>query len=244
MSVSRKTDIPGNKKNKPAYGKFVEEEQTPLTPDIDYKILVGPVGPQGPVGPKGEVGSKGDKGDPGERGPKGDRGAPGETVYITKEGSEIPNVKTGWAYYENKNQHQIFLALDKGDEGWVDLLNDSKGDTTEKYLPLGKVSLWNPENQKFNFRQLDLGTKVDITYNFELETFSNNTEVWLRTYSAPSINTSEFIANLKYKYVYDFSITQTLYIINEKMKKGNVVPQIRTDLDSAIKIKSFLVHIS
>lgn len=244
MSVSRKAEIPGNSKSKLSYGKVAEEEKTPPAPDIDYKILVGPPGPQGPPGSQGERGPKGDKGDPGDRGPKGERGPAGQTLYITKEGSEIQSTNFGWAYYENLEQKQVYLGLDKGDDGWVDLLNDAKGSTTEKYLPIGKVSLWNTETQKLNFKQLDIGTKIDITYDFELETFDNNTEVWLRTYSYPALNISQFIANLKYKYIYDFSITQTMHILNEKMKRGNVIPQIRTDLDSAVKIKSFLIHIS
>lgn len=244
MSVSRKAEIPGNNKNKSSYGKVVEEEKTPPAPDIDYRILVGPPGPQGPTGSQGERGPKGDKGDPGDRGPKGERGPAGQTVYITKEGSEIQSTNSGWAYYENLEQKEIYLGLNKGDEGWVDLLNDAKGSTIEKHLPIGKVSLWNIETQKLNFKQLEIGTKIDITYDFELETFNNNTEVWLRTHSYPALNISQFIANLKYKYIYDFSITQTMHILNEKMKRGNVVPQIRTDLDSAVKIKSFLIHIS
>jgi hypothetical protein len=244
MSISRKAEIPGNQKNKPSYGKVVEEEKTAPEPDIDYRILVGPQGPQGLPGRAGEAGPKGDKGDPGEKGPKGERGPAGETLYINKEGAEIQPTKSGWAYYENLNQNQIFLGLDKGDEGWVNLLNDSKGQTTEKHLPIGKVSLWNTETQKLNFKQLDVGTRVEIVYNFEIETFDNNVEVWLRTYSVPAVNISQFVANLKYKYTYDFSISQTMYILNEKMKRANIVPQIRTDLDSAVKVKSFTVHIS
>ena len=236
--------------SKPKYGyaeavaETVIETNNPSVPDIDYKILVGPPGPQGLTGRAGEAGPKGDKGDPGEKGPKGDRGPAGETLYINKKGTETQPTKSGWAYYENLDQKQIFLGLDKGDEGWVNLLNDSKGQTIEKHLPIGKVSLWNTETQKLNFKQLDIGTKVEIVYNFEIETFDNNVEVWLRTYSLPSLNVSQFVANLKYKYIYDFSISQTMYILNEKMKRANVVPQIRTDLDSAVRVKSFTVHIS
>jgi hypothetical protein len=244
MSISRKAEIPGNQKNKSSYGKVVEEEKTAPAPDIDYRILVGPQGPQGPTGRAGEAGPKGEKGDPGEKGPKGDRGPAGETLYINKEGAEMQPTKSGWAHYENLNQKPIFLGLDKGDEGWVDLLNDSSGQTIEKYLPIGKVGLWSTETQKLNFKQLSIGTKVEIVYNFEIETFDNNVEVWLRTYSPPALNVSQFVANLKYKYIYDFSISQTMYILNEKMKRGNVVPQIRTDLDSAVKVKSFTVYIS
>lgn len=245
MSVSRKSEIPGMQ-TKPKYGELQTTEQSKTTsePDIDYRILVGPQGPQGLTGRAGEPGPKGDKGDPGEKGPKGDRGPAGETIYINKEGSPVQDNKTGWAYYENLDQKQIFLGLDKGDEGWVNLLNDSKGQTIEKYLPIGKVSLWNTETQKLNFKQLDIGTKVEIVYNFEIETFDNNVEVWLRTCSVPTLNVSQFVANLKYKYIYDFSISQTMYILNEKMKRGNIVPQIRTDLDSAVRVKSFTVHIS
>ena len=249
MSISKKSEIPGMQ-SKPKYGyadaaaETVIETNNPSVPDIDYRILVGPPGPQGLTGRAGERGPKGDKGDTGEKGPKGERGPTGETIYVNKEGTETQPTKSGWAYYENLNQKQIFLGLDKGDEGWVNLLNDSKGQTIEKHLPIGKVSLWNTETQKLNFKKLDIGTKVEIVYNFEIETFDNNVEVWLRTYSLPSLNVSQFVANLKYKYIYDFSISQTMYILNEKMKRANVVPQIRTDLDSAVRVKSFTVHIS
>lgn len=248
--VSQKVNIPGKTNNNKSYAQAVESLQlsepskTPLPPDIDYKILVGPVGPQGIPGRDGERGPKGDKGDPGERGPRGEKGPPGETLYITKDGTQTENNKTGWAHYENLDQKQIFLGLDKGNEGWVDLLNDSKAETIEQYLPIGKVGLWNAETQKLNFRQLSVGTKVEITYNFEIETFENNTEVWIRTYSQPALNVSQFVANLKYKYIYDFSISQTMYILNDKMKKSNIVPQIRTDLNSAVRVKHFTIHIS
>jgi hypothetical protein len=58
------------------------------------------------------------------------------------------------------------------------------------------------------------------------------------------LNSTQFVANLKYKYLYDFSVTQTLYVINDRIRKYGINPQIRADFDGDVKVKSILVHIS
>ena len=254
MSISKKSEIPGMQ-SKPKYGyaevaaETVIEKNNPSVPDIDYRILVGSQGPQGIAGRQGEIGPKGDKGDPGPQGTKGERGQkgePGTSSVISSSGVVSEIRKSGWAYYENLDQSQIRLGLSSGDDGWVNILNDAKSEeTNEEYLPKGNVSLWSATSQQLNFRGLDLGSRVEITYSFELETYGNNTEIWIRAFSEKaSLNSAQFIANLKYKYVYDFSVTQTLYIINDRIKKYGVNPQIRADFDGDVKIKSILVHIS
>jgi hypothetical protein len=254
VSISKKSDIPGMQ-SKPKYGyaeaatETVIETDNPSVLDIDYKILVGPPGPQGITGRQGETGPKGDKGDSGPQGAKGERGQKGEpgiSSVVTKEGVVFENRRSGWAYYENLDQSQIRVGLSSGYEGWVNILNDAKSEgTNEEYLPKGGVSLWSAANQQLNFKGLDLGNRVEITYCFELETYGNNTEVWIRAFSEKAtLNSTQFVANLKYKYVYDFSVTQTLYIINDRIRKYGINPQIRADFDGDVKVKSILVHIS
>ena len=242
MSVSRKTDIPG-RPNKTSYADAVEASRS---------IEIGPVGPQGPqgepgiqgpMGPQGERGQQGPRGDKGDRGERGPQGAPG------KDGKDaIPTYGQypGWAFYENKNQKPITIGLSRGEDGWSKILIDAKGsNTTNEYLPQGCVAFWNPETQRFNFKSLKVGTKVDITYNFELTTYTNNTELWVRTIFPLSGTTfSQFVANLKYQYTYDFSVTQTMHISSDKMKTEGAIPEIRTDYDSEVVIKSITVHVS
>jgi hypothetical protein len=254
VSISKKSEIPGMQ-SKPKYGyaeaaaETVIETNNPSAPDIDYKILVGPPGPQGIAGRQGEIGPKGDKGDTGPQGPKGERGQkgePGTSTIITNSGEVAQNKKSGWAYYENLDQSNIRVGLSSGDDGWVNILNDAKSEeTNEKYLPEGNVSLWNSDTQQLNFKGLDLGDRVEVTYSFELETYGNNTEIWIRAFSEKSgLNSAQFVANLKYKYVYDFSVTQVIYVINDRVKRYGANPQIRADFDGDIKVKSILVHVS
>ena len=51
-----------------------------------------------------------------------------------------------------------------------------------------------------------------------------------------------FCANLKYQHTYEISITHNLAIFTENHRIAGIVPQIRTDLDSAAILKS--VHVS
>jgi len=251
VSISKKSDIPGmQSKSKYGYAEAAAEKvietNNSSAPDVDYRILVGPPGPQGIAGRQGEVGPKGDKGDPGPKGERGQKGEPGTSTVITKDGLVAQNKKSGWAYYENLDQSQIRLGLSSGDDGWVNILNDAKSEgTNEQYLPKGNVSLWNATSQQLNFKGLDLGDRVEVTYSFELETYANNTEIWIRAFSEKaSLNSAQFVANLKYKYVYDFSVTQTLYIINDRIRKYGINPQIRADFDGDVRVRSILVHIS
>lgn len=242
MSVSRKADIPG-RANKTSYADAVEASRsTEIGP-------TGPPGPQGEPGIQGPMGPQGERGQQGPRGEKGDRGERGQQGLPGKDGKDaIPTYGQypGWAFYENKNQKLIAVGLDRGEDGWSKILVDAKGaKTTNDYLPEGCVAFWNPETQRFNFKSLKVGTKVDITYDFELTTYTNNTELWVRTvFPLSNINFSQFVANLKYQYTYDFSVTQTMHISTEKMKTEGAIPEIRTDYDSEVIIKSITVHVS
>ena len=254
MSVSRRADIPG-RPNKTSYADAVEASKI-------FEIgPMGPMGPEGPSGPRGEQGlqgatgpqgergQQGPKGEKGDRGERGPQGLPGKDGIDGKDGKNaIPTYGQypGWAFYENQNYKPTTIGLSKSEDGWSKILVDAKGSsTTNEYLPQGCVAFWNPETQRFNFKSLKVGTKVDITYDFELTTYTNNTELWVRTIFPLSGTTfSQFVANLKYQYTYDFSVTQTMHIASDKMKTEGAIPEIRTDYDSEVVIKSITVHVS
>jgi hypothetical protein len=240
MAVSKSMDFPSSKKNN--YAAQVQQSQTANNEGlVNYIPVPGPSGspgPQGPVGPKGEKGDKGDKGDSGPKGDKGKDGKDGET-YLPVYGQ-----KRGWAIYENKDISDIRLGATRGEDGWVNIYVDS-GSSNEKYLPENGVSLYNKETRRINLKNLKIGTELTITYDFEITTLSSNTEIWVRSLFPDSQNSiTTFAASLKYQYSYDLSITQKVVIQNEVDKATGIVPQMRTDYDALVKMKSILISVS
>lgn len=242
MVISKSMDFP-SRTNKTSYADAVEASKA---------IEIIPTGPQGPKGDPGIQGPTGPQGERGQQGPKGEKGDRGEPGLQGKSGTDgkdaIPayGQYPGWAFYQNQSDKTITIGLGRGEDGWSKILVDAKGSRTNNdYLPKGCVALWNPETQRFNFKSLKVGTKVDITYDFELTTYTNNTELWVRTvFPLSNISFSQFVASLKYQYTYDFSVTQTMYISTDKMKTEGAIPEIRTDYDSDVIIKSITVHVS
>jgi len=213
MSISKSMNFPSGKKS--SYAAQVVETQTTNTDVlINYVPVPGPMGPQGP---QGLPGPQGPAGKDGIQGPKGERGLPG------KDGESV----------------------NYGDDGWVKVWVDSKGsNTNEKYLPQGCTSLWNAEQRMLNFHGLKIGSQVFVTYNFELTTNSNNTEVWMRTFfPKSSTEISQFVASLKYQYVYNMYVTQHFFIEDQTMWNSGAVPQIRTDYDSSVIMNSIYVSV-
>ena len=102
---------------------------------------------------------------------------------------------------------------------------------------------YNYGSKRINFKHLNLGTQVCLTYNILLSTYSNSTEVWLRShfaeYQEPVVS---YVGLLKYQYPYQFSITQNIYLDSEDKIRHGVVPQIMTDMDGEVVLKS--IHIS
>jgi hypothetical protein len=95
-----------------------------------------------------------------------------------------------------------------------------------------------------NFKGLKIGSQVFVTYNFEITTFTPNTEVWLRTFfSAHEQEISQFVGSLKYQHTYNMSVTQQLFIENQKMWGNGAVPQLRTDFDSSVILNSIYVSV-
>ena len=201
---------------------------------------IGPAGPPGPEGPRGERGIPGKDGKQGLQGPKGDPGRGGGEGYESPSG-QYP----GWAYYENTDKRPIFLGPDKGDDGWVNLLIQEDTDNSIlRFLPLGSVSLSNSATQRVNYKQLKVGAKVDLRYDILLTTETNSTEAWIRTYIPKVESPTGYIGMLKYKYPYEMSINQTLYVDISKIKSEGGIIQARTDSESTIILKGMYISIS
>jgi len=235
--ASKNMDFPTSKKS--AYAAQVQQSQTQEQGSASYIPVPGPAGPQGPQGPQGPVGKKGDKGDPGEPGKSGKPGKDG------KSGIPVHGQQSGWAVYENSETKMAQSGATKGIDGWVDLYVSAKGaNTNESYLPDGCASLYNANSRRINLKALKLGTQVDIVYNIEVETFSPNTEVWVRSlFPDTEEEYTSLVGNLKYQYSYDFSVSHNLVISKETNKISGVIPQIRTDMDAIARIKSIVISV-
>lgn len=239
MSISKSMDSPIKKSN---YAAQVEQSQYQ---DNSLSFLPVP-GPQGPPGPQGQ---KGEAGPMGPQGPQGEAGKSGKDGKNGKDGKSIlsPSEQMiGWGYYKNENPKQQRTGIDKGDDGWVRLLiNGISKDSNENFLPYGNVSLWNSTTGKINFKTLNVGSIVRISYNIALTTYTNNTEVWLKTLlTDDSDSPISYVGNLKYQYDYDFSLEQTLFINNEKIQNIGGIPQIRTDNACEAILKSMYISVS
>lgn len=238
MAVSKSMDFPSSKKSSYA-AQVVETQTTNADVLINYVPVPGPIGPQGPAGVPGPAGPAGKDG---IQGPKGERGAPGKDGLSSLSSS---GQQSGWASYFNKDRKEIRLGADKGEDGWVSVWVDSKGNNTnEKYLPQGCTSLWNEHQRMLNFHGLKVGSQVFVTYNFELTTRQNNTEVWMRTFFPKSTTEiSQFVASLKYQYVYNMYVTQHFFIEDSAMWSSGAIPQIRADYDSSVLMNSIYVSV-
>ena len=236
MAVSKSMDFPSGKKS--SYAAQVEQSQTSPYQDNSLSFIPVP-GPEGPVGPAGKDGSPGPEGKMGPQGPAGPTGKDGKSS-ISSSGQQ-----PGWASYTNTITKPIKLGISEGDDGWATLILDTKDQTqNETYLPKGCTSLWNSHQRALNFHGIKEGSQVFVTYNFELTTYTNNTEVWLRTYFAS--NDQEFVqlvGSFKYHNTYNLSTTQQLFIEDQAMWGNGAVPQIRTDFDASVILNSVYVSV-
>jgi hypothetical protein len=241
-------DFPSSAKKK-KYSDNLQSSDQQDQSNIMYVAVPGPEGargiqgPKGERGPAGEQGPKGDKGDSGKDGKDGKDGKPGKDA-INILSPSMQNI--GWAFYEGLSPKQIRCGANKGDDGWVNLTLDGIGkNTNEEFLPKESLSLWNPNTQKIHFRSLNIGAIITIRYNIEIITFSNNTEAWIRTYSERSENyPSTYIGYLKYQYPYELSVSQVLFLEGKVMQSDGGIPQIRTDNDSVVSLKSIYIAVS
>jgi hypothetical protein len=242
MAVSKSMDFPSAKKS--SYAAQVEQSQASPTVDnaLSFLPVPGPVGPQGPSGRDGRDGEKGLQGPQGDPGPKGDRGPAGVDGQSSLSSS---GQQAGWASYTNTIDKPTKLGISQGDDGWVTLILDTKDkNQNEKYLPKDCTSLWNSHQRALNFHGIKEGSQIFVTYNFELTTYTANTEVWLRTYFKS--NDQEFVhlvGSFKYQGIYNLSTTQQIFIENTAMWGNGAVPQIRTDFDASVIFNSVYVSV-
>jgi hypothetical protein len=236
MAVSKSMDFPGGKKS--SYAAQVEQSQT--SPYQDNSLSFVPVpGPEGPPGPAGKNGAQGPEGKMGPQGPAGPTGKDGKSS-ISASGQQ-----PGWASYTNTIDKPTKLGISEGDDGWVTLILDTKDKTqNETYLPKGCTSLWNSHQRALNFHGIKEGSQVSVTYNFELTTYTSNTEIWLRTYFASNDQEFvQFVGSLKYQNTYSLSVTQNIFIEDQAMWGNGAVPQIRTDFDASVIFNSVYVSV-
>jgi hypothetical protein len=242
MAASKSMDFPGAKKS--SYAAQVEQSQASTYQEntLSFLPVPGPQGPQGPAGRDGKDGLPGPIGPEGQKGQKGEKGATGQNGLSSLSSS---GQQAGWASYTNTIDKPTKLGISQGDDGWVTLLLDTKDKSqNEKYLPEGCTSLWNSHQRALNFHGIKEGSQVFVTYNFELTTYTSNTEVWLRTYFAS--NDQEFVqlvGSFKYQGTYNLSTTQQIFIENASMWGNGAVPQIRTDFDSSVIFNSVYVSV-
>ena len=240
MSASKSMDFPGAKKS--SYAAQVEQSQATGLPDntLSFLPVPGPVGPQGPAGRDGKDGKQGEPGPEGKAGPKGQPGPAGKDGLSSLSSS---GQQAGWASYINDNPTSIRLGATRGVDGWVSLYMSSEKNN-EQFLPKDTVSLWNSHSRMLNFKGVNVGSQIFVTYNLELTTFTANTEVWLRTFfPAHEQEISQLVGSFKYQNVYDISVTQQIFIENQQIWGNGGVPQIRTDFDASVIFKSVYVSV-
>jgi hypothetical protein len=243
MAISKGMDFPTGKKSN--YAQQVEQLQTISSESSpSYIPIPGPQGPQGPAGVPGlpgAKGEKGDKGDPGKNGEKGSKGAPGKDgmSYIPVSGQ-----KSGWAYYGNKKPIPVRLGAQHGDDGWVTVYVDGQ-ESEESYLPEKSVSLYNTSSRTINTIGLSQGARVDVTYEIDFDLYSNNTEVWVRTYfQEDNSETVSFVGSLKYSGLHTITVQQTFFVKNKNMKLLGALPQIRTDFEASAILRSISIAVA
>ena len=236
--MSKSMDFPGKSKK---YSDNVNNSYQ-LEQSVSFIAVPGPQGErglegiQGPIGPEGKQGPKGDAGSPGK---DGKDGKPGESV-VSPSGQKV-----GWALYKNLDQKPLTLGATKGNDGWVSIGFNCKGKNNELYIPENNVSLYNKETQKINLKTLNVGAIVTVRYDIILTTFTNNTEVWFRTY-IPESKTypTTFAGTLKYQFDYEMSLEHTFFIENESMKNYGAGLQILTDNDCEVVSKSLYISVA
>lgn len=199
-------------------------------------------------GPQGEPGPSGPKGDRGPAGAsiKGDKGEPGAAGKNGKDGkSYLPSYSqnSGWAKYHDSGDRQIPIGATRGSDGWVSFWVDALS-KEEQYLPEGSVSLYNSEAKKINIKGLEVGTQLQLVYDFEITTFSPNTEVFARSvFQGTERITTTLVGSFKYQHTYNISITHQITIKSQQDKTAGLVPQLMSDLDALAVLKSIYISV-
>jgi hypothetical protein len=238
--MTKSMDFPKKKK----YSETVQEEKS--VEYISVPGMQGEKGDLGPQGPQGERGLKGDRGDPGKQGPEGPKGERGEPGKGSEGYDSASGQYPGWAYYKNKNNNKTKIGPERGDDGWVSIFLDvDQEKSIENYLPKKSVSLLNQVAKRINFKAFQEGAIVNIRYDLEIETYNNNTELWIRTFSIDDKNSvTGYLGNLKYQYSYDLSFYQTIFIKDRPTRIFGGIPQIRSDNEGTVILKGIYISVS
>lgn len=233
---SKPMPFPDNSK-KSSYARQVEMLATEQNHEALAPTFISVPGPEGPRGPKGDTGPKGEPGKDGAPGKPGKDGKDGKS--LTTRSGQSP----GWASYKEIQPIQNRTGATKGEDGWVAI--HFKGNATKpSFLPLGVNGLFNNETKRISAKELKIGSQIQITYNFEIESFVANTEVWCRSIFAQTKNSfTSFVAQLKYPHIYEMSVTHTLTVQNEADRIAGIVPQVRTDMDALCVLKSLTISV-
>lgn len=238
MASSKSMDFPV----KNNYAAKVQESQLLASSSAPNYLPVP--GPQGERGPSGKDGKPGPEGPQGPQGPKGEKGDPGKPG---KDGTSLVTTyaqNPGWASYTDKNPPTVKLGASKGVDGWVNLYISKNQIAEDRYLPEDGVALYNPETKRINLKNLKIGSQIEITYSFTVDTFHANTEIWFRSFYPGSLaETTSFVGLFKYQHSYDLSVTHSIFLEKESDKISGIVPQIRTDLDAAAKLKTIYISV-
>lgn len=242
MTVSKSMGFPEDARPSNGYAsQVIEQANQSISPSLSYIPVSGP---QGERGPKGDPGPKGDKGEPGKDGKVGPKGEKGQNGQDGKSSLSASGQQAGWASYFDLGTKPQSLGISRGDEGWVSVFIDGKGESNEKFLPKDCVSLYNPLSRMLNFKGLNVGSIVKVIYNFELTTLVNNTELWIRTdFKELGFCPTKFVGSFKYQYTYDLSVDQEFFIEDKSMWGAGAVPQMRTDFDALVRLKSIYVSV-
>ena len=233
-------DFPTNPKSN--YAAKVKEFRA--IPDQTNQSFLAIPGPQGERGPAGKDGSPGPEGPPGPQGPKGDKGDPGKPGQDGKSLITAYAQNPGWASYFDKNPAIVKTGATRGIDGWVNLHIGKDYVSEDKYLPENGVALYNPETKRINLKPLKLGSQIEITYSFTVETINSNTEIWFRSFFPGSVSDiTSFVGLLKYQHSYNLSVTHSIFLQKESDKISGIVPQIRTDFDASVKLKTIYVSV-
>jgi len=240
MAISKNVDFPHSQNKKKYASKVQESSTTPILDNTTYLPVPGPRGDRGDRGPKGDTGPKGPQGE------KGDRGAPGTNGKDGKSSIGVYEQQIGWAYYGNSDINYTKTGATKGDDGWVKLfVNGLEVDTTEKYIFKGGTGLYNTSTKKFNLKSLKLGAQLSIRYDLEITTLQNNTEVWMKTFYPDLDNdVTTFVANLKYQFSYDLSVTHNIFVDHKQKVASGLMPAILTDLDALARLRGIYISVS
>ena len=225
--------------NFPTSGYASKVKASQQVEEPQFFAVPGPQGPPGPPGPKGVTGPKGDsvKGDKGEPGPAGATGKDGRS-YLPSYNQNI-----GWAKYINENTKALPIGVTRGQDGWVSFWVESSN-KVENYLPENSVSLYIDETRRINLKGVEIGSQIQITYEFDIETFGSNTEIWIRSlFPGTSKAVTTMLATLKYQHTYNISTTQHITVDSQLEKTSGIVPQLMSDLDALAALKSIYISV-